>query len=349
MEFAIYGAYGYTGELIAALATQQGYRPLLAGRNEAKLKKVADRFQLPYQTLDLADTAGLDLLLAKVRAVLHIAGPYSATARQMVAACLKNKVHYIDVTGEWQIFEWVATQDLQAKKAGITLLPGAGFDVVPSDCLANYLKDKLPTATQLELVIKGVEETSRGTMLTMLENAHKGAMIREKGQMKKVALGYKTRQIAIAGKQESAVNVPWGDLVTAYHSTGIPDITTYFTMSPKIALLVNSNRYFGWMLGFSPLQALMKSIVRNTIKGPDLEHRQTANAVIWGEVSDDKGHKAVACLETPEAYKLTAHTALASALRILQGGVATGFQTPASAFGAEFILDFEGVELIDLQ
>ncbi len=142
IPFLIYGAYGYTGELITRLAVKKGYRPLLAGRDENKLKLLADELKLPYAAFTLTEEEKLDKALQQVKAVLHCAGPFSKTARLMVYACLRNKVHYLDITGEIDVFEWIASQDALARKAGIVLMPGTGFDVVPTDCLAAHLKKK---------------------------------------------------------------------------------------------------------------------------------------------------------------------------------------------------------------
>jgi short subunit dehydrogenase-like uncharacterized protein len=346
--FLIYGAYGYTGELITELAVKQGQKPLLGGRNAQKLQKLADKFQLPYQVFDLNESDKLDTALQAVDAVLHIAGPFSATAETMVKACIKNKVHYLDVTGEIDVFEWIATQDQAAKQAGIVLMPGVGFDVVPSDCLAAYLKSKMPEAIQLEIAIKSIAEASRGTMLTMIEGMNKGGKVREQGSIRSVPMAYHTRDLVFQGKKESLISVPWGDVSTAFFSTQIPTIYTYMFVDSKIKAMAGFSRYFGWFLGLSPIQSVLKWQVKNTMTGPDVDYRAKAKSYVWGEVRDMNNKTLQAFVETKEAYTLTAETALASVLRALKGEVKAGFQTPATAFGADFILTFEGSKRFDL-
>jgi short subunit dehydrogenase-like uncharacterized protein len=343
-DFLIYGAYGYTGELIAELAVKQAFRPTLAGRNPEKTRKVAERLALPFLVFDLAETQKLDAALAQVKAVLHVAGPFSATAEAMVKACLRNKVHYLDVTGEIDVFEWIATQDALAKEAGIVLIPGVGFDVVPSDCLVAYLKNQLPDATVLELAINGLNESSRGTMLTMVEAMNKPSRIRENGLLKFVPFGYRPIQVEFDGKPVSVLSMPWGDVSTAFYSTQIPNIYVYFHMRASQQLMLKFAKYFGWMTGFSPIQQFLKWQVRQFITGPNEQTRNTSHGHIWGRVSNAKNEYKIAKLQTPEPYQLTAATALSSVIKVLKGEVSPGFKTPSLAFGQDFILEFEGVK-----
>ncbi len=108
MNALLYGAYGYTGELTARLAVEQGLKPTLSGRNEAKLREVAERYDLPYITASLDDIAPV---LADFGVVMHCAGPFSRTSRPMVDACLATGTHYLDITGEVPVFQGCRTRD----------------------------------------------------------------------------------------------------------------------------------------------------------------------------------------------------------------------------------------------
>ena len=101
--------------------------------------------------------------------MLHIAGPFSATSKPMADACLRTGTHYFDITGEIDVFEALAARDAEATKAGIMLLPGVGFDVVPSDCLAVHLKQRMPDAIDLKISIGGLNALSHGTAKSMVE------------------------------------------------------------------------------------------------------------------------------------------------------------------------------------
>lgn len=148
MTWMVYGANGYTGRLIAELAVQRGERPILAGRSHEKVEPIAAALGLEHRAFDLSQARAH---LEDVDAVVHCAGPFAHTSTAMVDACLRTRTHYLDITGEIDVFESIGLRDIDARKAGIVLLPGAGFDVVPTDCLAAILKNALPSATHLDL------------------------------------------------------------------------------------------------------------------------------------------------------------------------------------------------------
>src|SRR5580765_343962 len=191
----IYGANGYTGELITRFAVERGLKPILAGRNAIKVEELAKKHHLEYRVFSLDETDRLDAALQEVDMVLHCAGPFSITSRPMVEACLRNKKHYTDITGEISVFEGAAAMGKKAEDAGIMLMPGVGFDVVPSDCLALHLKDRLPSATHLSLAFYGKGRMSHGTQATMTMNVGKGGAIRKNGEIIGVKAAWKTRDI----------------------------------------------------------------------------------------------------------------------------------------------------------
>lgn len=346
--FLIYGAYGFTGELISKLALEKGLRPVLAGRNEKKLQLLAGKLAFPFLVFEISEKEKLDEALSNVGLVLHCAGPFSETTQPMLNACLKNGVHYLDITGEIEVFEYLKKMDHEARKAGIVILPGTGFDVVPTDCMAAYLKKKLPGATHLELAIKGANNISRGTALTMAQNIHKGCVIRQDAKLKKVPNAYKAKMVDFGKGSRLTVTIPWGDVSTAYYSTGIPNIKVYAAVSNKAYDLMKISRYMGWFLGMKPVQNYLKKKIKSNVTGPGKNKREEANSYVWGEVSNDKGERYSARLVTPEAYKLTSHTALLAAGKVLAGKVTSGFHTPSSAFGSSFILEIEGCKLEDV-
>ncbi|MEL6534684.1 MAG: saccharopine dehydrogenase NADP-binding domain-containing protein [Bacteroidota bacterium] len=341
-DFVLYGAYGYTGKLITELAHQQKLKPLLAGRKEEPLAKLASTLNLPYQTLDLEDTKGLDQLLASAPVVLHAAGPYSATAQPMVEACLRTATNYIDITGEIEVFEWIAAQKERALAAKVVLLPGAGFDVVPTDCLAAYVASGIDNPTHLDIVIKSLSSVSRGTALTAVENLGSSSYCREGGQLKQVDLAHASRFVDFGKGQRLAASIPWGDIATAYRSTGVPNIITYMQTSPRTYQMMRAAKSWRWLLKAKGVQKFLRKQVNRKITGPTEEVRDTSKSFVWAEARNAAGATKTARLTTMEAYKLTALTALDATLRVSRGEVSAGFHTPATAFGADYILDFEG-------
>jgi short subunit dehydrogenase-like uncharacterized protein len=343
-NFLIYGSYGYTGQLIVDRALEEGLHPILAGRNKKKLIAQAEKYNLEYRAFSLNEPAILDSVLQGVDAVLHCAGPFVHTFRQMAEACLRTKRHYVDISGEILGFEALAAMDSQAKAAGILLLPGAGFDVVPSDCLAAHLKIRLPSATHFRLFVRGVGVgVSGGTAKSAIENMHRQGMIRRDGRLVQVPPAWNVRERDFGSGYTKVVSVGWGDVSTAYYSTGIPNIETYFALPERTISLLRSMRVIGPLL-YNPLaKSILKSLVNLVIKGPEEEKQKRASAIFVGEVTDPNGQRAVSRLITPEAYMLTARTAVEIMKRILNNDCKTGFQTPSLAYGADFILQFPGV------
>lgn len=346
--FLLYGANGYTGELTTRAAATRGLRPVLAGRNRAALEPLARELGLELRSFGLDDPKAVDEGLAGMDAVLHCAGPFSRTAKPMAEACLRTKTHYLDITGEIPVFESMAARDGLAKAAGVMLLPGVGFDVVPSDCLAAHLKRKLPSATRLTLAFFSSAGWSRGTATTMIENIDKGGLIRRDGKLVRVPSAWKAREIDFGRGPRPCVTIPWGDVSTAYYSTGIPNIEVYTAAPLRMRVGMKLARPFARLLGSAPAQRLLKARVRRGAAGPSAEVRARALAVLWGEVSDAQGGRSAARLRTPEGYTLTVLTSLAIVERVLQGHAPAGFKTPSLAYGADFILGIAGVTREDL-
>lgn len=348
-NFLIYGSYGYTGQLIVARALKEGLRPVLAGRNEKKLRAQAEQYSLDCRAFSLHHTAKLDAALLEVDAVLHCAGPFIHTFRQMAEACLRTKRHYVDISGEIPGFEALASMDARAKEAGIMLLPGAGFDVVPSDCLAAHLRQRLPSAKQFRLFLRGVGAgVSRGTAKSAVENMHRQGTIRRDGQLVQVPPAWNVRERDFGRGYTKVVSVGWGDVSTAYYSTGIPNIETYFAFPESVINLLRLMRVVGPFMYNRVVKSLLKLSIDMFLKGPKDEKRKSASAIFVGEVIGQKGERAVSRLITPEGYTCTALTTVEIMKRILNKELKTGFQTPSLAYGSNFILQFEGVRREDL-
>jgi short subunit dehydrogenase-like uncharacterized protein len=352
----LYGANGYTGELTARMAVKEGLRPILAGRNAAAVAALGQELGLDYRIVALDDSAAVDRMLVehgaagRPQVVLHCAGPFSRTAQPMADACLRNGVHYLDITGEIAVFEALAARYAEAKAAGVMLLPGAGFDVVPSDCLAAHLNRRLPSARRLMLGIRALGSVSRGTATTMLEGIEQqqGGMVRRNGVLVEVPVGAKTREIDFGRGPRTAILMPWGDVSTAYHSTGIPNIEVYMTFPAAMTRALQAARYFGWLMGLPGVMSLLKQRVLSGPPGPSDEERAKGMSLLWGLVEDDIGGRAESRLQTPEGYTLTALSSLLIVRKVLAGQAKPGFQTPSSAFGPDLILEIPGVERQDL-
>ncbi len=347
MSFLIYGVTGYTGGLVAERAKELGMSPVLAGRNAEKTRALAERLGFPWRAFPLDDRAALDLALAEVDVVLHIAGPFSATSKPMADACLRTKTHYLDITGEIAVFEALAARDAEARDAGVMLLPGCGFDVVPSDCLAAHMKRRLPDAVALDLAIMGLGKTSRGTAKTAIEGLAHGRLARRGGRIVNLPQPLEKRFRFPDGERQG-IAVSWGDVSTAWHSTGIPDITVFFEATGPLRRLAYMNPLLRWIFSTAPGQAYLKRQVDKRPPGPSEEDRKRGYAELLGVARNQEGVEKRSLLRTPEGYTLTAMTTLEIVRRLGEGAARAGFQTPSRLFGADFILEFDGCTRTDL-
>ena len=343
-SFLLYGANGYTGKLIAQLATEYGLKPILAGRREEVLAPMAKMLNTTYHVVDLNDSSTLEAVLKEVPMVLHAAGPFNKTAKQMIEACLKTNTHYIDITGEIPVYEMAKKYNDAALKSGIMLMPGAGFDVVPTDCIALFLKHKLPDATSLKLAFASIGGgLSHGTALTMAEGLGGKSAVRKDGKIIPVPLGHKGMWVDFGLKKLFVMTIPWGDISAAYTTTGIPNIETYTGASPKTFKRLKFQVLYNWLLRTSFMRNRAIKKINSKPAGPSDERRAKSKGLVWGEVRNASGQTAQARLIGPEGYTLTAHTSLMISKKILDGNFKPGYQTPAGCYGADLILEAPGV------
>ncbi|WP_324661625.1 saccharopine dehydrogenase family protein [Haloarcula sediminis] len=346
----IYGSYGYTGDLIAKAAVEYGLDPVLAGRERRTLESQADRLNCEFEVASLGEPDLLDMLLDDATAVLNCAGPFSRTWEPMVEACLRTGTHYLDITGELTVFEAIHRQDDRAEDAGVMLLPGVGFDVVPTDCLAAHLADRMPDAATLELAFRAENGVSRGTAKTMVEHLDGGGAVRRDGHIEDVPFAHESRTVDFGWGLDGqhVATIPWGDVSTAYHTTGIPNVTTYMAMPERAVRIQRAAGLVAPLLSLSPVRTGLQWLIGQTTDGPDAGERETGESHVWGEVRNAEGERAVSRLRGPHTYALTVETALSAAERALAGNAPAGYQTPAGAYGPELILDVEGVEREDV-
>lgn len=266
----------------------------------------------------------------------------------MAEACLARGVHYCDITGEIDVFESLAARDAQAKSAGIMLMPGVGFDVVPSDCLAAHVAARLPDATRLRLSIGGLTRASRGTAKTMVEVIAQGVRVRLNGRIT-LLKGTPTSVADFGAGLRPTIGVSWGDVATAWHSTSIPNVEVFFEADPNMRRAAGIPSFVKAALGTRVVQNLLKGQIDKRLPpGPTAEQRAQGRAVVIAEAWNAAGQKVSSRLVTPEPYALTALTAVDIVNHITSGKAVAGFQTPSALFGSDFILNFEGVERTDL-
>ena len=342
MKWMIYGANGYSGTLIAREAKARGLTPVLAGRNADKLRPLADELGLEARIFPLDQPGDLARGLEEIGLVLHCAGPFSRTSAPMIEACLRNQTHYLDITGEIPVFEHATAQAERARLADVVLCPGVGFDVIPTDCVARALKDALPDATHLLLGFDAAAGLSPGTAKTAAEAAGHGGRIRRAGRLVTVPLGHAPRRIDFGNGTKTAMTIPWGDVATAYYSTGIPNIAVYVpTPAPAIAVAKAANLLLP-VLRAERVRRALKGLAEKFVTGPDAATREQGATYVWGEVRNARGDVRTARIRTANGYSLTVTGSLAVVQHLLVGTVAGGCYTPSMLLGPGLVESLPG-------
>lgn len=358
----LYGVTGHTGRLIAAKAKEAGLKATLAGRDPSKIKRAADKMGMPAEAFDLADTVALNAAVARHVAVLHIAGPFMETSKPMLDACLRNGTHYIDLTGEIWAIEGARRRDEEAKAKGVMLLPAAGFDVVPGDCLAAYLRQKCPMATHLDLATFISRKKERGDKAVSLSPSHGtvksavfhilpyGGLVRRGGALRRAPIGQEVREFETGdgGPRVTASSFPAAELVCTTHSTDIPNITTYFPGATGWVLRPLS--WLGpWVVNLWPVRYVLNLLI-SQLPQPNESRDSGVRMMCAGEarfVQDSRTvASAAASVSTGPGYLFTASAACEIARRVLAGQYKPGFQTPASAYGADLVLEIPGEDVV---
>ncbi|MEU5848678.1 saccharopine dehydrogenase family protein [Saccharopolyspora shandongensis] len=347
MTWMIYGASGYTGQLVADLALDRGERPVLAGRDPGKVAAFATPRGLPYRVFDLADPDAVAEALRDVDVVAHCAGPFSATSAPMIEGCLRAGVHYLDITGEIDVFEAVFARHEDARRAGVVLLPGSGFDVVPTDCLAAMVAAELPTATHLDLAFHPSGGISGGTLKSALEGAALGGRARIDGEVRAVPMAWRRREIPFPSGPRRVASLPWGDVSTAYRSTGIGNITTFAHLPGLTRTGPRSARLSQVVMGSHIVQRLGRAAIGAAVRGPGRATRSRSWVEVYAEATAPDGTSVSAALIGPDTYDLTADAVLRAVGALRSEPPAPGAHTPATAFGADFIRRLHGVKIIE--
>jgi short subunit dehydrogenase-like uncharacterized protein len=342
-KLMIYGAYGYTGELIVREAVRQGMRPIIAGRDGKKLKPLTDEFGLETRAFAVADAkANLD----GISVVLNCAGPFSTTARTFVDTCIERHVHYVDITGEIPVFQFCHAQDARAVDANVVLCPGAGFDIVPTDSLAAALKARMPDATRIDLAFSFGTKPSIGTVRTILESAASGGLIRRNHRLVSVPNAWRIKRIPFPGGTSWGVSIPWGDVFTAGVSTGVPDGLVYCALPLTLGLTMRLTNFMRRLFAIPSVSRSLDRLAQRLFAGgPDADARHVQRTQFWAQATDAQGKTVTMKMSAPNVYTMTADTALAIANHCLTDPGSSGYKTPSMLMGSAFFLQRQDVEV----
>ncbi len=347
-SWMIYGANGYTGMLITELAVSKGMKPIIAGRNSNKITKIAEKYSLNSEVFSLDSIEVSAEKLNNIDIFLNCAGPFSKTAYVAMEACIRSKTNYLDITGEIDIYEKAHSLNKRARESKIVLCPGVGFDVIPTDCLSLLLKEKLPTATELNLAFcsKG-GSLSPGTLKTSIESLAKKGKIRSNGKIISVPIGHKMNKIDFGDGPKTTISISWGDVFTAFYSSRIENVSVFYPLSSRSIKKLRISRKLMVLFSINFIQVFIKSLISLFCKGPSEFDRKSSKMIIWGEVKDKKNKRVVGKFSIGNGYDVTAVGAIEAVHYLLKNSKYSGYFTPALLLGTSVLKKlpkFSGIE-----
>ena len=341
----LYGATGFTGAEIARLLAGQ-VDLVIAGRNETRVQALAHEIGTPWRSFALDDVGAIDSALEDIDLVLHAAGPFGTTARPMMEACLRGQADYMDLGGEWPVFIDAMSLDAAARDAGIIILPGIGLTVAASDCLLATAMQRWPETTRLCLGISRAQIISRGSVESAAAMMSPQVIIRRNGAITTVPAGALVRSFDFGEGLRQATAMSWADVVTGSVTTGVGAIEVYSEMR---WLERASYRLSGMtmdVLGAGPAQAMGKALAQVWPEGPSMDARGEASFVMVVHALDPWRRERRLAMRTRDGYSFSVLTAIDAVHRVLAGEGDAGFQTPARAFGADFIFKADAARLV---
>lgn len=347
-RWLLYGAYGYTGKLVIEEALARGHRPVLSGRDAGKVRELAAKHGLEWRAVGLDDADALDRALDGIDLVYHVAGPFTQTAAPMREACLRTKTHYVDVTGESPVTRDTFAAHERALAAGIVLLPSSGVNSVPTDSVAAHAHNLLPDANWLEVAIDTVHQRSSGSLVSMLEVASLSGQVRRSGLLIDEPIGERLRKIRFPGGSKHAIGLPLADLLTAWETTGIPDITAYVVQDFATTRMMKlSAPIMSRVFANASLRKRAQDEIRKRVAGPDAQARNDDSTWAWALARNARGEQCEIWLETLEGYTFTAAVAphLVEAVFRQEPRGAT---TAVAAFGTDFVLNLRRTRYLTL-
>jgi short subunit dehydrogenase-like uncharacterized protein len=297
---------------------------VLAGRDAERLRSLAERLDLRWVAGAATEVAAL---VGDARLVLLAAGPFGATAPQVLQACLDAGVHYLDIANEIPVVTAALAADETARRRGITVLPSVGFGTMASDGLAAYVADQVPGATTLDIaILLGTDGSSAGARASRTRAMAGGGWVRRSGRLVRSRMGAGAHRQTTPMGDRTLVPAPTADLVVSGHTTSIPDITVSIpvSMPPLAATLV---------MPVLPFVARVSRLLPTRAAPADpTKEPDKVESYLWARATAPDGQTAEAWIKTGEGYAYTARSAVLAVEATLQAE-ALGATTVARAFG----------------
>ncbi|NJP94858.1 NAD(P)H-binding protein [Nonomuraea sp. FMUSA5-5] len=333
MKVAVYGASGYTGRLVTAEARRRGLDVVVSGRDESRLREVAEGAEVRVAGVD--DAPALARAFEGCDVVVGCAGPFSEVGDPVVRAAIAAGAHYVDTSAEQLFLRHVFdTYAERAEQAGVSVVPAVGFDILPGDMIAHLAGAEVEPLDELTIAYQTNDfDMTRGTIRSSLQVLLDGDLAYEDGQWRPAeGLAVKRTSFTFPGQSEERPTARWpgAEIVTVprhVRARRVEIITDAAVFTPEmISLMQLPTDQWDAVIGQLP-------------EGPSEERRPVAEFTIVAEAIGVDGRRATGVVRATDIYGSAAVFTVEAARRLAAGEAKAGVLSPAQAFDSAAFLD----------
>jgi short subunit dehydrogenase-like uncharacterized protein len=354
-DIVVFGATGYTGELVSEALIERGAKPVLAARSQSKLDALVSKLGggLESRVADVGEPDSVRAIVSRGDVLVATVGPFARWGAPAVEAAIAAGVHYLDSTGEGPFIQDVFERyGGGAQSAGCGLVTAFGYDWVPGNLAAALaVREAGPSAIRVDAgyfvtgsgmggMSGGTKASAAGVLTRPTYTYRGGRLVAERGAKR-------VRTFAVRGRQRPAISVGSSE---------------QFALPAQFPQLREANTYLGWFGGLSRFMQVQSAaftgltkvpgvqngienalgrVIRGSTGGPDAEARSGGGSHVVATAYDASGGElATATVTGIDAYTFTGRILAWGAQRALAGGMeGTGALGPTQAFGVDGLRD----------
>lgn len=325
--------------MIAKVAIERGHDVMVSGSDRDRLRRLSAELGVPGEAVRPHEEVALRRLIRGGASVINVAGPFATTFRPMLQACAAEGVPYLDLNGELDVFREME-DFVDHHRPAIPVLSGVGFGVTAGESVAMHAVSLLGQAERVWLgLAPDLGPRSPAAVASTLRTVAKGGAVVENGQFVPERMGRRSFTAALAGRKETYISMPLGELWAVRRTTGASIVIAGVTQatperillrSGVLGVLARSEKIRSWLVG-----RLSRAVAQN---GRVFESR------VWARAEDGQGRTAEAVLTMGEGYHWSAEAAVRAAEHVALDRRA-GFWTPGQYLGKEFALGVPSTKL----
>jgi short subunit dehydrogenase-like uncharacterized protein len=328
--------------MIAKVAVEHGHAVVLSGSDRDRLNRLSAEMGVAGVAVRLEEQAALRQLIRGAACMIHVAGPFSTTFRPMLEACSAEGVPYVDLNGELDVFR--AMEDfVDRQQPTIPILSGVGFGVVAGESAAMHAVSMLKQPERVWLgLVPDLGVRSPAAIGSTLRTVAQGGAVVENGQFVSERVGRRSFAATLAGRSETFISMPLGELWAVRRSTGVSSVIAGVSRPTPERILLQS----GGLGLLARSETIRRWLVRR-LAGGDVQNGRVFESKVWAR-AEDRGRRAVeAVLTMGEGYQWSAEAAVRAAEHVAVNR-RPGLWTPGQYLGKGFALSVPCTKLSGL-